>query len=78
MNGALLKQLGRFVAERASSLVSKRVAAVAAGAGVVATQEPVAAGWLIAVYLVTETAWKGWKHYVDTRWGTGSHGQPTT
>ena len=78
MKRALLKQLGRFVAERAGSLVSKRVAAVAAGAGVVATQEPVTASWLIAVYLVTETAWKAWKHYVDVRWGTGTDAEPST
>ena len=69
MKGTLLKQLGGFAAERVGSLFSKRVAAVAAGAGVVATQEPVAAGWLIGVYIVCETAWKGWKYYVDVRYG---------
>ena len=61
--------LGSFILERTKSLVSKRVAAGAAGVALIAANDPVAGGWAaiaaMGIQAVSDTA----KYYIDAKAG---------
>ena len=67
----MLQGFGKFVAERAKSLVSKKVAATAVGVTALGATDPQLAGWCLIAYIAVQGAQDGWKHYVDTRYGSG-------
>jgi len=68
----MLNSLGKFVGERAKSLVSKKVAATAVGVTALGATDPQLAGWCLIAYIAVQGAQDGWQHYVDRKYPAGA------